>query len=65
MNTDEHDQIRAAISKTLAETMKIGAETSKIIAEQRYYVPIAIGTLLVSALGACGAVIAMVVKLAL
>lgn len=70
MNTNEHDQIRAAISKTVAETMKImeegskiRAETMKLEAEHRHYLKIALATLAVSALGAMGAIIAAVIKM--
>lgn len=57
MNADDIDEIRANISKTMAETMKIGAETAKIQAESRYYPVVASGAIIVSAVGAATAII--------
>lgn len=54
----ELEQLRANINKTMAETMKIGAETAKVIAEQRYYPMIALGAIVVSALSAVAVLIA-------
>ena len=50
-------QISANISKLMAETMKLSAETSKIQAELRYYPWVALGAIIVSALGVAAAVI--------
>jgi hypothetical protein len=58
-------KLSAETSKLSAETMKVGAETSKIQAEQRYYPIVALGAIIVSALGAGAAIIAAVVKLVL
>lgn len=58
-------KLSAETSKLSAETMKVGAETSKIQAEQRYYPIVALGAIIVSALGAGAAIIAGVVKLVL
>ncbi|MGF6709623.1 hypothetical protein QFZ41_000587 [Luteibacter sp. W1I16] len=54
----ELEQIHANITKTMAETMKLGAETAKIQAEQRYYPMVALGAIIVSALGAGAVVVA-------
>lgn len=58
-------KLSAETSKLSAETMKVGAETSKIQAEQRYYPIVALGAIIVSALGAGAAIIAAIVKLVL
>jgi aspartate-semialdehyde dehydrogenase len=49
MKEEDRELIRAQITKMMAETMKIGAETTKILQEQRYYPMIAVGTIVVSA----------------
>jgi aspartate-semialdehyde dehydrogenase len=49
MKEEDRDLIRAQINKMMAETMKIGAETTKILQEQRYYPMIALGSIVVSA----------------
>lgn len=72
VNAADIELIHANISKMIAETMKlsaeaskVSAETSKIQAEQRYYPMVALGAIIVGALGAGAAIIAAVVKLAL
>lgn len=64
VNTADIELIHANISKTMAETMKLGAETAKIQAELRYYPTVALGAIVVGALGAGAAIIAGVIKLA-
>lgn len=59
----ELEHIRANINQMMANTMKISAETTKIIDEQRYYPMIALSALGVSALGAVAAIIAGIIKL--
>jgi aspartate-semialdehyde dehydrogenase len=49
MKEEDLELIRAQINKMMAETMKIGAETTKILQEQRYYPMIALGSIVVSA----------------
>jgi hypothetical protein len=77
LDRNDNEQIQLAISKTVAETLKIleesarardegaklRAETAKIEAEHRHYLKITFITLLVSALGTCAAVIAAALKL--
>ncbi|WP_146171630.1 hypothetical protein [Luteibacter sp. OK325] len=60
MNTADLELIHANITKTMAETMKLGAETSKINAELRYYPLVAIGIIAVGALGTIAAVLVKV-----
>ncbi|UPG93139.1 hypothetical protein [Luteibacter aegosomatissinici] len=64
VNAADLELIHANISKTMAETMKLGAETAKIQAEQRYYPMVALGAIVVGALGAGASIIAGVIKLA-
>jgi hypothetical protein len=64
LNNADLELIHANISKTMAETMKLGAETAKIQAEQKYYPMVALGAIVVGALGAGTAMIAAVIKLA-
>jgi hypothetical protein len=49
MKEEDRELIRAQLTKMMAETMKIGAETTKILQEQRYYPMIALGSIVVSA----------------
>jgi hypothetical protein len=49
MKEEDRELIRAQLTKMMAETMKIGAETTKILQEQRYYPMIAVGSIVVSA----------------
>lgn len=63
VNADEIELIHANITKTMAETMKLGAETAKIQAELRYYPMVALGAIVVGGLGAGVALIAGVIKL--
>lgn len=63
VNADDIELIHANISKTIAETMKLGAETAKIQAELRYYPMVALGAIVVGGLGAGIALIAGVIKL--
>ncbi len=49
MQEEDRDLVRAQINKMMAETMKIGAETTKILQEQRYYPMIAVGSIVASA----------------
>ncbi|WP_291779239.1 hypothetical protein [Luteibacter sp.] len=57
MSDIDRQQINANISKLMAETMKLSAETSKIQAELRYYPAVALGAIIVSALGVAAAVV--------
>lgn len=57
MNDDDRELIRANLNKMMAETMKISAETTKILAEQRYYPMVALGSVIVAALGAAVVII--------
>jgi hypothetical protein len=61
----ETSKLSAETMKVGAEAMKVGAETSKIQAEQRYYPIVALGAIIVSALGAGAAIIAAIIKLVL
>ena len=68
MNDEERKLLRAQISQQIAQTMRIGAEIPKIMAESqkiqaetRYYPLIALGTIVVSALVATTV---LVIKLA-
>jgi hypothetical protein len=60
VNAADLELIHANISKTIAETMKLGAETSKINAELRYYPMVAFGALVVGVVGAVAAVLVKV-----
>jgi hypothetical protein len=62
MNNADLELIRASIFKTVAEAMKLGAETSKINAELRYYRWVVLGTIAVGALGTGVAIVAGVIK---
>jgi hypothetical protein len=64
VNTADLELIHSQISKTMAETMKLGAETAKIQAESRYYPMIALGAIVVAWLGSATALVAEVIKLA-
>lgn len=64
VNTADLELIHAQISKTMAETMKLGAETAKIQAESRYYPMVALGAIVVAGLGSATALVAAVIKLA-
>jgi hypothetical protein len=59
VKTADLELIHSNITKTMAETMKLGAETAKINAELRYYPMVAFGAI---AVGACGAIAEVLVK---
>jgi hypothetical protein len=65
VTADEIEQIHANITKTMAETLKLGAETAKIQAELRYYPMVALGAIVVGGLGAAAALVVGLIKLAL
>jgi hypothetical protein len=65
LKTEDLELIHANISKTIAETMKLGAETAKIQAESRYYPMVALGAIVVAGVSSTAAILIGVVKLIL
>lgn len=63
MNDEDRELLRSQNSQLIAQTMKLNAEASKIMEETRYYPLIALGAIVVGALGALGTMAILVVKL--